>query len=341
MTHLRTLSFTRFTNQSQPYHRHFHTTNATMVKVIVGMMGSSVASGSKSMATPSQVQDFLSVVKAHKIREIDTARVYNGGKSEELLGEVSAYNTFAVSTKAPAFSPGSLQREKIIENCNKSLKALGQDKVDIYYLHGPDSETPLAEQCAAINQLYTEGKFERWGVSNISDAKVQEIHDICAMDGYVMPKVYQGGFSPLHRKAADTLFPLLRKYDMVFYAFSPLAGGLLAKPIDDILKPLKGSRFDEMPVFGNLFLNETIIEELKKLTQLCNAQNMSVMEATVRWFKHHSPLNDEDGFILGASSTKQIEASLATIEKGPLPDEIAKEFEDMWVAIKDKAPGYC
>lgn len=310
------------------------------MKVIVGMMGSSAASGSQSLSTPSQVSDFLSVVKSHGISEIDTARGYNSGRSEELLGQVSAFETFAIATKAPAFSPGSLTREKIIENCNKSLEALKQEKIDLYYLHGPDSQTPLAEQCAAINQLYNEGKFERWGISNLGDAQVQEIYDICNKEGYVLPKVYQGGFNPLFRKSADTLLPLLRKLDMRFYAYSPLAGGLLAKPIDEILKPLKGTRYHEMPVFGNMFLNETIIEGLRKLTELCDSHNVSVMEATIRWFRHHSPLGDEDGFILGASRTTQIESSLAACEKGPLPSDVSKGFEDMWEAIKHKTPGY-
>ena len=160
-----------------------------MVKVIVGMMGSSVASGSPSMSTPAQVSSFLSVVKRHGIKEIDTARVYNSGRSEELLGAVSASRDFAISTKAPAFAPGSLSEKNILENCRKSIKALKQDKVDIYYLHGPDRTVSLEEQCRAINTLYREGRFERFGVSNLSDAEVQKIHDICSKEGYVLPSV--------------------------------------------------------------------------------------------------------------------------------------------------------
>lgn len=312
-----------------------------MVKVIVGMMGSSVASGSQSLSTPDQVSAFLKVVQNHGIKELDTARVYNAGKSEELLGEISASKTFAISTKAPAFSPGSLVREKILENCNKSLKALSVEQVDIYYLHGPDRSTPLEEQCSAINQLYQEGKFQRFGVSNLRDDEVAEIHEICKRESWVRPSVYQGSFSPLNRKAAGTLFPLLRRLDMSFYAFSPLAGGLLAKPIDDILKPLAGTRYDAMPQFANLFLNETIIAELKQLTKVCEARGLSVLEATLRWFRHHSELGEEDGIILGASKIEQIEKSLVACEKGPLSEDVAKEFESMWDMIKDKAPGYC
>lgn len=50
-----------------------------------------------------------------------------------------------------------MAKQKILDNCDKSLKELQVDKVDIYYLHGPDKDMPLAEQCAAINELYKEG----------------------------------------------------------------------------------------------------------------------------------------------------------------------------------------
>ncbi|KAL3417544.1 aldehyde reductase [Phlyctema vagabunda] len=312
-----------------------------MVRVIVGMMGSSVAGGSSKMAEVSQVEEFLSVVRSYEVRELDTARVYNGGRSEELLGQSRAESDFAISTKAPAFAPGSLEYQKIKNNCEKSLSALQQNKVDIYYLHGPDRQTPLEEQCRAIGELHVQGKFARFGVSNLRDGEVQEIYDICKREGYCLPSVYQGGFSPLHQKAKYTLLPLLQKLNMSFYAFSPLAGGLLAKPIDDILKPAKGSRFEAMPVFGDLFLNDTIIAALRTLTALCEKNGMSIMEATLRWFMHHSPLTETDGIILGASSTAQVDASLAATKKGPLPSEVAKGFEDMWMVIEKDAPGYC
>lgn len=128
---------------------------------------------------------------------------------------------------------------------------------------------------------------------------------------------------------------------MQYYAFSPLAGGLLAKPVDQILKPEKGSRYDAMKVFGDIFLNDTVLGGLKTQTELCSKHDISIMEATMRWFMHHSPLGDEDGVIIGASTEKQIEASLSACEKGPLPEEVAQGFDTMWETIKDAAPGYC
>lgn len=269
-----------------------------------------------------------------------TARVYNGGKSEELLGAVEAHKTYTIATKAPAFSSGSLRYDAIVDNCNKSLQALKQDKIDLYYLHGPDRATPLEEQCRAIGQLHKEGKIERFGVSNISDEEVQNIHDYCREMGFVLPTVYQGGFNPLLQGSKKTLLPLLRKLNMAFYAYSPLAGGLLAKNIDEVLKPAEGSRFQAMPVFGTLYLKDGILSELRKLTDLCQQSGITTLEATLRWFRHHSPLQEEDGVIIGASSDAQLQASLAACEKGPLPEEIQQAFVTLWASIEHLAPGY-
>ena len=317
----------------------FSSTASKMVKISVGMMGSSVVGGSPSLSTPAQVSSFLAVVKAHGVKELDTALVYNGGRSEELLGEVSAFNDFKIATKAPAFALGSLSEQNILTNCGKSLKGLRMDRVDIYYLHGPDSKTPYEEQCRAINTLYKQGKFERWGVSNLTPAQVQEVYDVCSKNGYEPPKVYQGGYNPLNRALTDEpLLPLLRKLNMVFYAFSPLAGGLLAKPVSQLKNPQEGSRFAQMKVFGDMYLTDENLAALEKLQSVCDAEQMPLLDATLRWFMHHSPLGDEDGVILGAASTEQVEKTLTACEQGPLPKGVLEAIEELGQKAKINVP---
>lgn len=316
-----------------PISRAFSTSSNKMVKVIVGMMGSSAASGSASMATVGQVKEFLDACKSQGVNEIDTARAYNKGRSEELLGEVAASKDFTIETKAPAFEPGSLAYDKIIANCEKSLIALNLSKIPLYYLHGWDVQTPYEEQCRAIGKLHADGKFDKWGISNIGLDDVKKVIDICNAEGYPVPSVYQGGYNPVNR-VAEGLFPLLRKHDVAFYAYSPLAGGLLAKPISEIKDPAKGSRFDAMPIFGQMYKTEKIMTQLEKLTAHCQELGITVMEATLRWFMHHSPLREQDGVILGASSIQQIEASLAATKKGPLDDQTVDIFETLWRNIK-------
>ena len=249
---------------------------------------------------------------------------------------------FRVSTKAPAFAPGSLSYDKITRNCDLSMKALNaasgkgdvEGRVDIYYLHGPDKQTPLEEQCKAIGKLYEDAKFDRFGVSNLSDEAVQEIYDICKREGYCLPKVYQGGFNPIGRGAEETLIPLLRKLDMKYYAFSPLGGGILAKPLEQLMKPEKGTRFDEMKVFGDLYLTDTIVKGLKRVQEVCDKEGVPLMEATMRWFMHHSLLGEGDGVIVGASKESQLEGSLSAAEKGPLSRELQDAWEELYQGLK-------
>ena len=312
-------------------------------KLVVGLMGSSVAKGAPLLSNPDGVRSFLKVCSDHSVTELDTARVYNSGKSEEMLGAVDACRSFRVSTKAPAFAPGSLSYEKITRNGDLSLKALNtaasgpgeaEGKVDIYYLHGPDKQTPLEEQCRAIGKLYEEGKFERFGVSNLSDEAVQAVYDICSKEGYCLPKVYQGGFNPIGRGAEETLIPLLRNLDMKYYAFSPLGGGILAKPLEQLVKPEKGTRFDEMKVFGDLYLTDAIVKGLKRVQEVCDSEGVPLMEATMRWFMHHSVLGEGDGVIVGASKESQLEGSLSAAEKGPLSQELQDAWEELYRGLK-------
>ena len=313
-----------------------------MVKVIVGMMGSSVKGGSAKMSTPSQVSTFLDVLKKHKVKEIDTARVYNGGKSEELLGAVGAGTKlgFAVSTKAPGFSPGILAGEKIKKACYASLEALQQDKMDIFYFHGPDRQTPLEEQCKAANELYQEGKFERFGVSNLLVDEVQTIYDICKREGYVLPTVYQGGYNPLMRSADDLLFPTLRKLGISFYAFSPLAGGWFTRTVEQLRNPAPENRMAAFPVFKEIYVSEKSLKWLEDLTRVCQENGTNTKEGVLRWFMHHSILKEEDGVILGASDEKQVDETLKACELGPLPEPVVDAFNNLWELNKDTAWKY-
>lgn len=302
-----------------------------MVKIIVGLMGGSVASGSTKLSNPEQLRPFLSMLKTHAVRELDTARVYNGGKSEALLGEIpEANHDFAIATKAPGFSPGSLTYDKVIAACNASLQALRQDKIDLYYFHGPDRQTPLEESCRAINDLHQAGKFTRFGVSNFRAEEVEDIYSICKRNGWVRPTVYQGGYNPLTRLGESKLFPTLRKLNIAFYAYSPLAGGYFSRPGNELREPPAGGRMDEMKVFKSMYVTEASLKLHEELSGVCEESGVTMKAATLRWLMHHSVLGQEDGVILGGSSEVQMEENIKACEEGPLPEGVREAFEGLY-----------
>ena len=106
----------------------------------------------------------------------------------------------------------------------ESLKALKAEKVDMWYLHAPDRSTDYEVTMKAVNELYNEGYFKRFGLSNYMAWEVAQICEICRREGYVMPSVYQGGYNALRRAVEPELFPCLRKYGTAFYGYNPLAG---------------------------------------------------------------------------------------------------------------------
>lgn len=228
-----------------------------------------------------------------------------------------------------------------------SLKALKCDKVDMFYLHGPDRKTPFKDTLREVNKLHKEGYFKRFGISNYMSWEVAKICEICENEGWIKPTVYQGIYSALHRSIEAELFPCLRHYGISLYAFQPLAGGFLTgryKRNQDSFEP--GSRFDPNITHSALhrgrYWNDTYFDALDIIHSAAQNHGLTDAEVALRWIEHHSQLSEElhDTIIVGASSTKHLEGNLADLEKGPLPEDVVEALEKAWLKVKAIAPKY-
>lgn len=311
-----------------------------MVKVIVGTMGRSPFAKTEAMSTPAQFKAFLGACQSYDVKELDTARVYSGGENERLLGEVDAGKQFQVSTKINITGDGALKRNSILQSADESLASLREQAVDIFYIHRPDRSVPMEETCSAINDLYQQGKFKRFGICSYAAKEVEEMHTLCKAKGYVLPSVYQGNYNPLARRPETELFPTLRRLGIHFYGFGPLAGGLLAKPAQDISVSNKESRFGALPMLGSFYLKDDMVSQVRKLQDLCRSHGVTSMDATLRWLMHHSPLGPDDGVLLGASSIEQVQGNLKATQGGPLSEDLVGAFEDLWKSVEAIAPPY-
>jgi aryl-alcohol dehydrogenase-like predicted oxidoreductase len=293
--------------------------------------------------SPGERSDFLSVLEQHGVKAIDTATAYP--QSEALLGELSAAKRFTVHTKAPpAFEPGSLGRQNLTRAFNKSLEDLKTDHIDIYFLHTPDEITPLEETLEAINDLYKGGAFRRFGLSNFLPEDVEKIHSIAKANGWVLPTVYQGNYNPVARRIEDTLFPVLRKLEIAFYAYSPLAGGFFAKDPNTLAKNNGAGRFDPNTPMGlaynTMYNKPSLIAALKEWGSIAESAGITKIELAYRWVAYHSALTPMagDGLILGASRPSQLRDTLTVLEKGPLDHGVAARASKIWATVKDDAP---
>lgn len=94
-------------------------------------------------------------------------------------------------------SPGAHAPDVLRENVKESLKQLETDYVDIFYLHAPDRSVPFETTLETINELYKEGKFKQFGLSNYTAFEVAEIVMICREKGWVRPTIYQGCYNAI------------------------------------------------------------------------------------------------------------------------------------------------
>ncbi|XP_073759688.1 aflatoxin B1 aldehyde reductase member 2-like [Callorhinus ursinus] len=128
--------------------------------------------------------------------ELDTAFMYGDGQSEIVLGGLGlglggGDCRVKIATKANPWEGKSLKPDGVRAQLETSLKRLQCPRVDLFYLHAPDHNTPVEETLRACHQLHQEGKFVELGLSNYAAWEVAEICTLCRRNGWILPTVYQ------------------------------------------------------------------------------------------------------------------------------------------------------
>lgn len=221
------------------------------------------------------------------------------------------------------------------------LKGGNEGKLDVFYIHAPDKDVPFPETCAGINDAHKEGLFERFGLSNFRPEEVQSVYDICKKNGFVLPTVYQGNYSPVARKQEEILFPLLRKLGIAFYAYSPIAGGFLTKTKEDIANG-KGRFNENIPIgklYRTLYAKPSYLEALSEWDSIAKDAGVGKAELAYRWVVYNSHLKQESGdaCIVGYTRKEQLENTLKFVEKGPLDAKTCQRIDQVWKTIEHEA----
>lgn len=277
--------------------------------------------------------------------EVDAAFVYNNGDTEKILGSVLSrldQRNISVATKIHPRISGKLDAQAVKLQFNESLNRLKTDKVDILYFHFPDAHTPVEDALKAINFLYEQGKIKEFGLSNFPAWLVVEIWHLCKKNGWLCPTVYQGRYNGLSRNVEPELFPALKHLNMRFYAYNPLAGGMLTGKHLSFEDVPQSGRFARLQSYRKRYWKKTYFDAVNILTTTCREHNIEPVEAAYRWLTYHSLLNvdNNDGIIIGASSIDQLNQNIATVDKGKLPQEIIDAFDSAWSESKCDSPEY-
>src|SRR6202046_5591418 len=176
------------------------------------------------------------VAKAREagVNFMDPADLSSGGTSEQVVGRAisnSRHNWILATKLANPMSDdpnqGGLSRRWVLQAASDSLKRLGTDYIDIYYLHKEDHSTPLEETVRAIGDLIRQGKVRYFGVSNYRAWRVAEICNICDRLGIDRPIVSQPYYNAMNRMPEVEHFPACGYYGLGIVPYSPLARGVL------------------------------------------------------------------------------------------------------------------
>jgi aflatoxin B1 aldehyde reductase len=290
-------------------------------------------------------RDMVNAYLATGGRELDTAYVYNDGATENILGEILPdldSQSYEIATKVHPRITGKLDRATILMEFGESLRRMKRDSVDLLYFHFPDGKTPVDEALETVADLHRQGKIKELGLSNYPAWQVIDIAYKCDKIGCPRPTVYQGMYNALCRNVDPELFPAIRSLGMRFYAFNPLAGGLLTGKHHHFEDAPEPGRFARLKSYRDRYWKHSYFDAIEQIKQACEAEGVPMVEAAYRWLVNHSRMKTElnDGILLGASKQEQLLQNLEAAKKGPLSESIVSAMDEAWEIAKPDSPAY-
>jgi aryl-alcohol dehydrogenase-like predicted oxidoreductase len=265
------------------------------------------------------------------INHVDTADIYSRGVSEEFVGKaiVGRRAQAIVATKVgmgmgEGPNDSGLSYHRLIASCEGSLRRLGTDYVDLYYLHRPDPATSLAETFRALDDLVRAGKIRYVGISNYPAWQACEALWVSDRRGYAPPVVTQNQYSLLNRSLEGELLPFCRAFKMGIIPYSPLAGGLLTGKYRRGEPVPSGVRGYNNPNFQHQ-LTEHNFAIVERLETFARDHGHCVGELAVAWLLAHPEVSS---VIAGATRPEQVEAN-ATAGDWKLRAEDVKAIDEL------------
>jgi aryl-alcohol dehydrogenase-like predicted oxidoreductase len=258
----------------------------------------------------------------HRCREaginfFDTANVYADGRSEEILGRLIAdCRDEIVLTSKVGFPTGrdvnarGLSRRHIMLAVEASLKRLGTDRLDLYFLHTFDPHTPIEETLRALDDLVHQGRILYPAVSNWAAWQIATALGISAREGLTRFECVQPMYNLVKRQAEVEILPLARAERLGVISYSPLGGGLLTGKYSPTRRPEQG-RLVENPVYVKRYGAPTYYQVAERFTAHAKERGLHPATLAVAWVMTHPAITAP---IIGARNLAQLEASLAAVD---------------------------
>ena len=285
---------------------------------LVGLGTNNFGIGMRADQVPAVVEAAL----AAGITFFDTADSY--GDSEERLGQAlgGRRDEGVIATKfgnpVGGAHVGGARPEYVRSAVERSLQRLGTDRIDLYQLHRPDPQTPIADTLGALAELVHQGKVREIGCSNFSSGQLRDAEAAVAPGGPRFVSV-QNHYNLLHRQDEYEVIPACRRLGLAYLPFFPLASGMLTGKYTRGQAPPDGTRLERWGDRATGLLSDENFDVVEALTQWAAARGHSVVELAIAWLAAKPVVAS---VIAGATRAEQVEANVAAVGWKLTPDEV-------------------
>jgi aryl-alcohol dehydrogenase-like predicted oxidoreductase len=262
------------------------------------------------------------------INYIDTADMYDRGRSEEFVGKAlkGKRANVVIATKfatpmgeGPNDKGGS--RHYIMKAVEASLKRLQTDYIDVYQMHNPDTETPIEETLYALDDLVHAGKVRYIGCSNFAAWQLCEALWTSTANHLHSFVTVQVRYNVLERSIETELVPCCRKYGIGVIPWGPLAGGFLTgKYQQGEQAPADARLAKPVGIYSHIFTDDNW-NKLSKLKAFAAKRGHTVAELAIAWLRAKPWITS---VIAGARTVEQLSANLPAMQWKLTEDEIAE-----------------
>jgi aryl-alcohol dehydrogenase-like predicted oxidoreductase len=258
----------------------------------------------------------------------DTADIYSQGASEEILGAaLKGRRSQALIASKATFRSGEgpndvgSSRHHLVRSCEASLKRLGTDHIDLYFMHGFDAKTPVDETLRALDDLITSGKIGYIGASNFSGWHLMKALATSEQHGLARYVAYQGYYSLVGREYEWELMPLGLDQGVGMMVWSPLGWGRLTGKIKRGQPNQSGRIASGGAVGGPEVDEEYLYTVVDALEEIAGATGKTIPQVALNWLLSRPTVAN---VVVGARDEAQLRANLGAVGWTLTPEQIAR-----------------
>jgi len=250
---------------------------------------------------------------------LDTANHYTGGTSERFLGEFIAADRqrmvlatkYTLNGRPGDPNGGGNHRKSLVQALEGSLRRLGTDYVDLYWVHLWDPMTPMEETLRALDDVVRAGKVLYVGISDAPAWVVACMNTLAQFRDWSAFAAIQTQYSLVERTSERELLPMAKALDLAVTAWGPLGGGVLTGKFQGGVKP-EGARLSEGP-FAPMFVNERNLLIAEAAAQVAREVGGSPSQVALAWLRQQQHRGVVIP-ILGARTCEQLQDNLACLD---------------------------